>query len=249
MIIANTQDPAIGTHASVTDEAIILVGGRGTRLRAVVSDVPKPLAPVAGRPFLAWLLDSLGSRGIGRVILATGHMSEKIRAFVGDDWHGISIDYSHEEVPLGTGGALRKAATLLKGDSVHVLNGDTFLDYSPAGLAQATRAANAAIGIALAAVDDVARYGAVEMLHGKVAAFHEKGASGPGLINAGSYFLDASALVLLKAAPTVFSFESELLVPLARQGCVAGFAETSAFIDIGVPEDYQRAQAVFGQPA
>jgi len=230
------------------EEAIVLVGGLGTRLRAVVSDVPKPLAPVAGRPFLAWVLDHLAGNGIRRVVLATGHMAAVVETVVGSRWSGMEVAYSLEDTPLGTGGAVRLAATRLSGDSAHVLNGDTFLRYPLAGLEQETRLRGALAGVALARVDDVARYGAVEVAAGKVTAFREKGGQGPGLINAGSYFLTAGALDALPRQKA-FSLETGFLHPQAGSGGLAAFTGTSGFIDIGVPEDYARAQSMFGQPA
>ena len=110
-----------------TEEAIVLVGGLGTRLRAVVGDVPKPLAPVAGRVFLAWVLDHLAGQGMRRVLLATGHMADQVEAVIGHRWSGMEIAYSVEDQPLGTGGAVRLAAARLMGGAAHVLNGDTFL--------------------------------------------------------------------------------------------------------------------------
>lgn len=234
---------------AAVDEAIVLAGGRGTRLRSVVSDVPKPLAPVAGRPFLAWLLDLLADRGIARVVLATGYMAERVQAAIGADWRGMRIAYSVETEPLGTGGAIKLALAQVKGGAVHVLNGDTFLDYRPADLVAATRAAGAEIGVALAQVADVSRYGAAVVREGRVAAFDEKGGSGAGPVNAGCYFLDRDALDRLDRAPAAFSFESQILVPQAAQGRVAAFEATSRFIDIGVPEDYARAQTLLGGQA
>jgi len=227
-----------------TEEAIVLVGGLGTRLRAVVSDVPKPLAQVAGRPFLAWVLDHLAENSMRRVLLATGHMAGAVEAAIGHTWSGMEVAYSVEDQPLGTGGAVRLAAARLGGDCAHVLNGDTFLRYSPAGLEQATRGLGALAGVALAEVGDVARYGSVEVAAGRVSAFREKGGQGPGLINAGSYFLTAEALAGLPAQPA-FSLETGFLHPQAEAGRLAAFTATSGFIDIGVPADYARAQELF----
>ena len=229
------------------DEAIVLAGGLGTRLRAVVSDLPKPLAPVAGRPFLAWLLDRLAANGLRRTILACGYMAEAVRDAIGDAWQGMEIAYSVEGEPLGTGGAIRLAAARLQGDAVHVLNGDTWLEYAPHALEAAARAAGAPLGIALARVDDVARYGAVAVAQGRVAAFHEKGGHGPGWINAGCYFLDAPALSALPAG--AFSFEAAVLEPRAAAGEVAAFTATAGFIDIGVPDDYALARRRFAERA
>ena len=227
-----------------TDEAIILAGGFGTRLRDVVANVPKPLAPVGGRPFLAWLLDRLAAQGMRRCILATGYMADVIEREIGTQWSGMDIVHSVEATPLGTGGAIRQAATLLQGKDVHVLNGDTWLEYSLAALETASQRARAAIGLALAHVDDVGRYGAVDTHDGIVTGFREKGGMGDGWINAGCYFLSANAISALPVAET-FSFESDVLLPMAAVGKVAAWTETFDFIDIGVPEDYQRAQTQF----
>jgi D-glycero-alpha-D-manno-heptose 1-phosphate guanylyltransferase len=206
------------------EEAIVLAGGFGTRLRSVVSEVPKPMAPVAGRPFLTWLLDSLAAQGLR--------------------WQGMAIAYSVEREPLGTGGALKLAVSQLHGDAAHVLNGDTFLRYSLAGLEDAANAAHTPIAVALAQVPDVARYGAVAVHEGRITTFHDKGGQGPGLVNAGSYYLSAEALQSLPEQ-TAFSFETEVLRPQAAAGCLAAFTQTREFIDIGVPEDFVRAQALF----
>jgi D-glycero-alpha-D-manno-heptose 1-phosphate guanylyltransferase len=230
------------------DEAIVLVGGLGTRLRGVVSDVPKPLAPVAGRPFLAWVLDHLADNRIRRVVLAAGYMAEKIQQCAGNEWQGMAVDYSIEEKALGTGGAIAQARDRLRGDSAHILNGDTFLRYRLASLEDATRTAGARIGVALASVDDVSRYGAVEQRDGMISRFLEKGRSGQGLINAGSYFLGDQALRELPTA-RAFSFESDVLTPMTAAGQVVGYTATEGFIDIGVPEDYLRAQTLFGAAA
>lgn len=230
------------------DEAIVLAGGFGTRLRGVVDDVPKPLAPVAGRPFLAWLLDRLAAGGMRRCILATGYLSELIEKRVGSRWQGMDITYSLEPRPLGTGGAIRLAASRLNGDAAHVLNGDTWLEYDSAALEDAARAAGASMAIALARVDDVARYGAVDIDHGRVTGFREKGEPGPGWINAGCYFLGADALAALPARDA-FSFEQDVLQPRVQAGAVGAFTATAGFIDIGVPEDYARAQTLFDRPA
>ncbi len=226
------------------DEAIILAGGFGTRLRGVVDDVPKPLAPVAGRPFLGWLLDRLAAGGMRRCILATGYLSELVEQRIGTRWQGMDIAYSREPEPLGTGGAIRLAATRLQGHAAHVLNGDTWLEYDPAALEDSARAAGASMAIALARVDDVARYGAVDIEDTRVVGFREKGEAGAGWINAGCYFLGADALAALPARD-VFSFEQDVLQPRVQTGAVAAFTATAGFIDIGVPEDYARAQLQF----
>lgn len=230
------------------DEAIILVGGLGTRLSSVVSDVPKPLAPVAGRPFLAWVLDHLSENKIRHVVLAAGHRADQVQHAVGPMWRRMLISYSIESRALGTGGAVRLARDKLRGDAAHVLNGDTYLRYSLDALGAATLAAGADLGVALAQVPDVGRYGAVESDGPLITGFLEKGGSGAGSINAGCYFLGSAALAALPSEEA-FSFEHALLAPMVAQRKVCGFHDTSAFIDIGVPDDYMRAQTLFDHPA
>lgn len=224
------------------DEAIVLAGGLGTRLRGVVDDVPKPLAPVAGRPFLAWLLDELAEQGLRRVVLATGYRGEQIEAALGKDWRGMSLEYSREPAPLGTGGAIALAMQRITGGACFVLNGDTWveLDYA----AFDGQMADVPLGVSLAHVPDVARYGAVLVEGDRVTGFSEKGTSGPGFINAGVYRITRSLADGFPEAGA-FSFERDVLVPAVARARVAVFAATRGFIDIGVPEDYRRAQAMF----
>jgi len=224
------------------DEVLILAGGLGTRLRSEVPNLPKPLAPVNGRPFLSYLLDRYASVGMRRCILATGYLAEMIQRAVGARWAGMEIVYSQEDAPLGTGGAIAAAAHLTVGSGLHVCNGDTYLIYAPPALEAA--AANGGIAIALAHVEDVSRYGAVAVSKGQVLHFEEKRAGGAGFINAGSYFLDTEALSRLPQG-RAFSFEKDVLEPEAAGGRVGALVETSGFIDIGVPSDFRRAQSLF----
>lgn len=233
----------MGATARV-DEAIVLAGGLGTRLRDVVDDVPKALAPVAGRPFLAWLLDALANQGLRRVVLATSYRGDQVEAVLGTVWNGMSLDYSREPEPLGTGGAIAQAMQSVVGDACFVLNGDTWLDLDYMRFDAATKTAGARLGVALAAVPDVARFGAVCVDGGRIAGFIEKGQRGPGLVNAGVYSMSRS---LLDGFPPgkAFSFEREVLVPAVARETVFGYAGTGGFIDIGVPDDYLLAQARF----
>ena len=225
------------------EEAIVLVGGFGTRLRSLVSDVPKPLAPVAGRPFLAWILDNLASQGTRRVVLGAGYMADKVEEAVGRSWNGMEIVYSIEDEPLGTGGAVRQACGFLLGSDVHVLNGDTFVRYDTSGMAASVRESGAMLGVLLAPMEDIARYGAVERDGEMVSAFLEKRRAGPGYINAGCYYLTDAAIAALPARKK-FSLETDFLVPQVDAGRVLGYGAADGFIDIGVPEDYLRAQAM-----
>jgi D-glycero-alpha-D-manno-heptose 1-phosphate guanylyltransferase len=223
-------------------DVLILAGGLGTRLRTAVPDLPKPLAPVAGRPFLTYLLDRYANLGMRRAIIATGYLGEMIEQAVGSLWKDMEIVYSRETSPLGTGGALLQAARYASAAGLHVCNGDTYLEYSPAALEQA--ATGLPIAIALASVPDVGRYGAVDVVSGRVKCFREKGVAGEGMINAGCYFLSADGLAALPALEC-FSFEQEVLQPWVEHGCVGAMQNTSSFIDIGIPEDFARAQHLF----
>lgn len=226
------------------DEAIILAGGFGTRLRSLVDDVPKPLAAVAGRPFLAWLLDALSAQGLRRVVFATGYRGEQVEAALGKRWQNISLEYSRELQPLGTGGAIALAMRRISGRACFVLNGDSWLALDYARFEAVTRAQDARLGVALAKVADVARYGAVHAERGRITGFVEKGSSGPGLVNAGVYCIARSLLDGVPEGPA-FSFENDVLVPAATREVVTAFTDTADFIDIGVPEDYRRAQVQF----
>lgn len=225
-------------------KAVVLAGGLGTRLRERVPELPKPLAPVAGRPFLAWVLDALVRHGFQDIVLSVGYRWELIRTQFGASYRGASITYAVETEPLGTGGAVALAfesAGMAGDEAALVLNGDTFLDLDFAALRAWYGAAPAAAAMVLRAVDDVARYGSVETVAGRVTGFFEKGRSGPGLINAGVYILQADVFARFGLAGR-FGLETDLLqrycnslVPLAR-------ITDAYFIDIGVPEDYDRAQ-------
>lgn len=230
------------------DEAVILAGGLGTRLRGVVDDVPKPLAPVAGRPFLTWLLDALAGQRIRHIVLATGYLGEQVEAALGGRWQGMLLEYSREPRALGTGGAIALAARHVQGDTFFVLNGDTRLVLDYPDFDHHLAASGASLGVALANVPDTARYGAVQIENGRVTGFTEKGGTGAGYVNAGVYWLRRSLLADYSRAGA-FSFEREVLVPMVQREPVMGYTQTSGFIDIGVPEDYRSAQSLFAAQA
>jgi D-glycero-alpha-D-manno-heptose 1-phosphate guanylyltransferase len=228
----------------MVDEAIVLAGGLGTRLRGVVDGVPKPLAPVAGRPFLAWVLDFLAEQALRRVVLATGYRGDLIEAALGTQWRGMALEYSREKESLGNGGAIALAMNRIAGDACFVLNGDTWLQFDYAAFDRQVAAAGARLGVALARVPDTERYGAVCVDGGRITGFVEKGRAGAGYINAGVYWLTRSLLVDLGHRGS-FSFENEVLVPSTTREVVAAYTDTQGFIDIGVPQDYRRAQGLF----
>lgn len=235
-----------GMHAAVM-EAIILAGGMGTRLRSVVPDLPKPMAPVAGRPFLAWVLDRLLDAGFERAVLAVGYRHEALSAHFGARHRDLPLHYSVESHPLGTGGAIRLAADQITRYPVFVLNGDTYLELDYRAMLAAHRHAGAELSVAVCRVPDVGRYGALEIDDGVIRGFHEKGRSGPGYINAGVYLLSAEVMQRIPDGEP-FSFEQQLLVPQVRQLRPRAFLAEGRFIDIGIPEDYERAQRLFAPP-
>lgn len=229
-------------------QAIVLAGGLGTRLRGVVPDLPKPMAPVAGRPFLAWILDRLAEAGFARAVLAVGYRFEAIRDHFGDAYRGLRLDYSVEAAPLGTGGALSLAAGHISAFPVFVLNGDTYLELDYQAMLAAHRRLGADMSVAVSQTPDVSRYGALELADGRIRRFLEKGPGGPGVINAGVYLLERAILARIPPGQ-VFSFEQQLLTPEVATIRPAAFATDGLFIDIGVPEDYQRAQGLFPRAA
>ncbi len=222
-------------------EAIILAGGLGTRLAAKLSGIPKPMAPVAGRPFLDILLTQLKRNGYTRVVLSVGHLYQVIQDYFGESFHGMQIDYSIESAPLGTGGAIRKGLCQTTEDAVLVLNGDTFLQTDYKAMLQFHTAEAAALTIAITRQTDVARYGGVLVEERRVVGFQEKGPSGPGWINAGAYVIQED-LEWPQTLPEKFSFEVDFLVPEIARVTPAAYEVKGFFLDIGVPEDLDRAQ-------
>ena len=233
----------LGNDAVSMPPAIVLVGGLGTRLRGVVDDVPKPLAPVAGRPFLEFVLDRLVAHGIERAVLATGFRGEQIEAHFGSNHGALALEFSREDEPLGTGGAILRALRRIDVDEALVLNGDTLFEVDLTALVAAHRAAGADLTLALRPLDDVGRFGAVRIdADGRVVEFVEKSAAaGPGLVNGGVYVLRRAALEDLDL-PERFGFERDVLEDRVGTLHLHGVVDDGAFVDIGVPEDYARAQ-------
>ena len=222
-------------------EAIVLAGGLGMRLRELVPDLPKPMAPVAGRPFLEILLRSLAHKGFQRVILSLGYMAEKIVAHFGDNYAGLEIVYEIESTPLGTGGAIRKGFESCTLDHAFILNGDTYLDIEVLEIEALWQAKKLPIIVARS-VADTSRFGRIEAAHGHVLGFVEKGLPGPGLINAGCYLLPTSILDIFPLGEA-FSLEVDFLAQAISQRPFELFISHGQFIDIGVPEDFRRAQS------
>jgi D-glycero-alpha-D-manno-heptose 1-phosphate guanylyltransferase len=222
-------------------EAIVLAGGLGTRMSAVLPRLPKVMADVGGRPFLAFLLDSLSRNGIRRIVLATGHLHAHIERHFGDRRGDARIVYSVEDRPLGTGGAVWKALGCTSSEDVFVLNGDTFFDVDLQALADFHRSVNADITLALKPMRDFDRYGAVVVSGGLVTAFCEKRQTKEGLVNGGVYVV-GRRLTQRLTVPGGFSLERDLLEAEVGSLHIGGYVSDGYFIDIGVPSDYERAQ-------
>jgi D-glycero-alpha-D-manno-heptose 1-phosphate guanylyltransferase len=227
--------------------AIILAGGFGTRLKEVVSDVPKPMALVNAQPFLNYLIKYLKFYGLKKIIFSTGHLSEKIKNYYGQEFDGMEIAYSHEEKPLGTGGGIRLAMEKCKEEEVLVLNGDSFFDADLVALYGLFKKKNAGSVLALRKVEDADRYGAIEKnKEGKIISFREKSeAEKPGLINAGVYILNTEYFLGNTPAGKPFSIEKDYFAKCSKHNNIFGQEFQGYFIDIGIPEDYQRAQHEF----
>jgi D-glycero-alpha-D-manno-heptose 1-phosphate guanylyltransferase len=228
----------------MTREAIVLAGGFGTRLKSVVADLPKPMAPVAGAPFLDYILRWLETEGVTRVVLAVGHLREVIISHYGHRFGKITIVYSEELEPLGTGGGIRKACDWLEGETAFVINGDTFFNVSLAALEAFHLESKADLTLALKPMQHFDRYGTVETNEeGMVTGFQEKRFLETGNINGGIYCLNKA--VFPADLPPVFSFEKEILEKYYPEGKIFGMISDTYFIDIGIPEDYARAQIDF----
>ena len=224
--------------------AAILAGGLGTRLRSVVADRPKVLAPVAGRFFLTYLLDQLADAGFSEVVLCTGYLGEQLEEHFGSRFRRLRLHYSKEAAPLGTGGALRLALPMLGSEPVLVLNGDSYCQVDLAGFVHHHQEKRAKASMVLTQVADVSRYGSVDVdAEGRVRGFGEKARSGAGWINAGIYLLDKDLLARIPPG-TPASIERDCFPGWTSE---AFFAHRGGkrFLDIGTPESLEQAQVFF----
>jgi mannose-1-phosphate guanylyltransferase len=221
-------------------QALVLAGGEGTRLRPLTLSVPKPVMPLAGRPFLTFMLDWLGRHGVDDVILSCGFMSDAVERVLGDEHDGIRLRYVVEEEPLGTAGPMRLAADdgVLQ-ERLLVLNGDVLTDIDLTAEVEQHERTRARATLALVAVDDTSSYGVVPTADdGQVEAFIEKSDGPPptNRINAGAYVLERSVVDLIPSGRAV-SFEHEVFPKLVGQG-LYGYAAAGYWVDIGTPERY-----------
>lgn len=225
-------------------EAIILAGGMGTRLRSVVSDVPKCMAPVAKVPFLYYLLKNLEQSGFSHVILSLGYKHEVIEKWIEEFPTHMKISSVIEDRPLFTGGAVKLALSQAKGKEVFVLNGDTYLEVDYGEMLKRHRETGANATLALKEMFDFNRYGLVELnptTH-RILQFKEKQYQKSGLINGGIYLLNQEEF---SNYPEKFSLEKEYFEANVSTKILSGYIAGGYFIDIGIPEDYARAQTDF----
>ncbi|MCX5809848.1 MAG: nucleotidyltransferase family protein [Proteobacteria bacterium] len=228
-------------------DVIILAGGKGTRLSSILSDIPKPMAPINGRPFLDILLSQLNSYpDIKNVILAVGYKSDIIMAKYRDyATYDFKILFSEEKVLLGTGGAIKKALSLTNTEDVLVLNGDSYIDFDIDSLINFYKTNSASMTIVLKEISDSNRYGSVKIDDQlRILSFEEKGSSNhTGLINAGVYLIKKNLFDNIEEDHEI-SFERQIL-PVLIKGNTCGYITSGRFIDIGVPETYLIADEFF----
>lgn len=223
-------------------EAIVLAGGLGTRLRSEISSLPKVLAPINNKPFLTFLLHTLQRYGVRHCVLATGYLHDKVYQAIGVEYAGIQITYSREPQPLGTGGALHLALNRTSEDYVLILNGDTLFNVDLRKLMDWHQEKRADITIGLCEMRNIARYGTVTLgRDDRVVSFQEKQHRDIGMINGGVYAVRRGIFESFDL-PNRFSFEDDFLQKHCEILRIHGFVSQGYFIDIGIPEDYQRAQ-------
>jgi NDP-sugar pyrophosphorylase family protein len=225
---------------------LILVGGLGTRLRGVLPDLPKPMAPVRERPFLEYLLADLQCAGLRKIVFCVGHQAGKIEDYFGDGENfGVHLEYSHERELLGTAGALKLAQAKIRSENFLLLNGDCYNQMNYAALLTQHASTPGTATMVATRVKDRTRFGSLKIGEDKrVLGFEEKGAAtGDGWINAGYYVLNRSVLELIPSG-TACSLEHEIFPQLVSKGQLFAFQNQGAFIDIGLPEEWRRAEEV-----
>lgn len=215
-------------------EAIVLAGGFGTRLREVVSDVPKPMVPVNGKPFLEYLLKDLSKKGIKHAILAVGYKKEIIKEYFKNRYENIEITYSEELTPLGTGGAIKKALKSAKEADIFIVNGDTFFNVDLKKMKEFHTKNKSTLTVAVKEMENFDRYGSLVVKENRIIEFEEKKKKDRGKINGGIYLIKKDLLNRIEKEK--FSFEKEVLEDKKIEKY--SYESKGYFIDIGIPEDY-----------
>lgn len=237
-----TEEPVIFQQANKVREVIVLAGGFGTRLREAVPDLPKVMAPVAGRPFLSHVIDTLRMQGLSRFIFSLGYKADVIEQFLKDRYPTLDYATVIEEEPLGTGGGIRLALQKAKDENVLIVNGDTLFKVDVDALFQQHSHHRAECTLALKRMKAFDRYGVVH-LDGeeRILSFEEKRFYDAGLINGGVYLLNKE-MFFQRSFPRCFSFEKDYLETYCREGRFYGAVQEGYFIDIGIPSDFEKAQ-------
>lgn len=224
-------------------EAIILAGGFGTRLNSLIKQIPKPMAPIKNRPFLEYIFDYLEIQKISKIILSVGYKAEIIRQYFGNTYNTISLRYCVEKSPLGTGGAIKKTLEMASERNVLVLNGDSFFALNLNEMLEIHLIKNADVTIALKPMKNIDRYGTVKIENGWITSFEEKAVVKKGLINTGVYLFRSDIFSDLEF-PETFSIERELFEKRVSKMHIAACISNGFFIDIGVPDDYEKAKTM-----
>ncbi len=223
-------------------EAIVLAGGLGTRLKTAVPDVPKCMAAVNGRPFLSYIIDYYSAQGIEKFIFALGYKNEMIVSWIKQQYPALAAEYAIEKEPLGTGGAIQLALEKAREKDLLILNGDTIFKVDLPEMSAFHERNSSACTLALKPMKDFERYGVVEINEeAQITDFKEKKHYAEGLISGGVYILNAGRFRQQKR-PAVFSFEKDYLERCYSFMPMYGCKQEGYFIDIGIPEDFEKAQ-------
>jgi NDP-sugar pyrophosphorylase family protein len=222
--------------------AIVLAGGKGTRIAGLFPGIPKPMIPVRGQPFLHWVVQWLAARGVGDIVLSIGHLAGQIESWAASNPGGLALRTALEQAPLGTGGAVVSCLDLCR-DWVLVLNGDSLLEVDLAALVGRVEAAGLVGAIVGIGVEDTSRYGSLAVDgEGQLSGFYEK-RPGRGLINGGIYLFRKALLAGFKTG-TALSMETDIIPALLAGGARLAVEESPGpFLDIGTPESVVEAEA------
>jgi D-glycero-alpha-D-manno-heptose 1-phosphate guanylyltransferase len=228
-------------------QAIILAGGFGTRLQTVVKEVPKPLAPISNKPFLFWLITYLHQQGVTSFIFSLGYLHQQVEDFLQQEFSNLKYDCVVEKQPLGTGGAIKFCLSKSTEKDIIIVNGDTFFDLDIKKFIQFYQDTNSDCSIALTPMQNFDRYGSVNIDEQNIIhQFNEKKYCDEGFINTGIIVFDKKTfLKKTNHLPQNFSYEKDFLEPNIANLKVTGFISTGYFIDIGIPEDYYKADREF----
>ena len=219
-------------------EAIVLAGGFGTRLKDCLENIPKPLAPIGGTPFICRILDYLYANGVHRVIISTGYLAEKIENAIGNKYRGMTVGFSREDTPLGTGGGIKKALEKCTENEVIVVNGDSFFDVDIFGMKKFHEESGCPLTLAAKYIENAYRSGLLEFKNGKLCGFLENGVAPSGYINGGVYIIKRT--LLESVTEEKFSFENRILA--SGEYNIGVYESNGYFIDIGIPESYKLAE-------